>query len=176
MDFVPNHVSFEHEFFQKALKNEGDFHDYFIWNSGIDNPDKSDPRKKLPPNNWLRIGAENGESMWEWSEERQEFFFFQFGSNMPDLNLRNEKVLEHLKEALKYWLDLGIAGFRIDAISSAYETTELTNETLREGGNEKVWADYDHKYTMDQPEDFELVYEWRKFLDDYRKKNGGDER
>lgn len=95
MDFVPNHVSHEHEWFQKSIKKEGNYSEYFIWNAGKN--DTQNPGQKLPPNNWLRIGANQGESAWELNQERGEFFFFQFAPNMPDLNMRSKLVQDELK-------------------------------------------------------------------------------
>jgi alpha-glucosidase len=176
MDFVPNHVSHEHEWFQKSIKKIGNFTDYFIWNDGIVDPTNSSNR--LPPNNWLRIGAQNGESAWQWNDERNQFFFFQFAPGMPDLNLRNENVQRELIDAFKFWLDLGINGWRIDAISHGFEDEELRDEELKdkENGNKLKWDDYDHKYTNDLNETFKIVYSWRKFMDDYQKEKGGEER
>lgn len=106
MDFVPNHVSSDHEWFKKSIKKEGNYTDYFIWNSGKVDPKNSS--NMLPPNNWLRIGAQNGESAWEFNNDRKEFFFFQFGSNMPDLNLRSEHVKEELEVSVKLFIQKNI--------------------------------------------------------------------
>lgn len=99
MDFVPNHVSSEHVWFEKSVNRNGSYDDYFIWNIGKPNPDNPDQR--LPPNNWLRIGTQNGERAWEWNGIREQYYFFQFGPNMPDLNLRNNNVKKELQVSFR---------------------------------------------------------------------------
>lgn len=81
------------------------------------------------------------------------------------------------KNILKYWLDLGVDGFRVDAISHIYEDKEFNDEPS--AGNTipvDIYGHLKHIYTTDQPETFELLYKWRKFLDDYTKANNGDTR
>lgn len=80
------------------------------------------------------------------------------------------------QNVLKFWLDLGVGGFRIDAISHGFESESLTDEPLKQNGKAGVWDDLDHKYTVDQDETFQIVYDWRKFVDDYQKEKGGEER
>jgi glycosidase len=62
-----------------------------------------------------------GGSAWTWNEKRGEFFLHQFYPEQPDLNLSNQKVVDLLKEILQFWLDLGVDGFRIDAVAHFFE-------------------------------------------------------
>lgn len=93
LDFVPNHCSDQHEWFQKAL-NKSDpehekYHEYFIWNKGKPGEDG----KRLPPSNWLSIFRG---TMWEWVDDFQAFYLHQFLEEQPDLNFRNQDVVEEV--------------------------------------------------------------------------------
>jgi glycosidase len=94
---------------------------------------------------------------------------------MPDFNLRNDDVLSYLESVMKFWLDLDLDGFRIDAISHGIEvlpdatTGKYPDEDEIPGVEDK--ADFgflNHTLTQDQPKLFDIIYAWRKFLDDYQ--------
>lgn len=84
-----------------------------------------------------------------------------------------------MKKVLKFWLDKGVAGFRVDAITHMYELAAAADNSLPDepvSGNTNDTSDYQylrHIYTTDQNETFELVYEWREYLDQYVKEKGG---
>lgn len=104
LDLVINHSSDEHAWFQEALKNpESPYHDYYIFKPGDERP-----------NNWRSIF---GGSVWEKVEGRDEYYYHTFGKKQPDLNWENETLRKELYQMVNTWLDKGIAGFRIDAIT-----------------------------------------------------------
>ena len=104
MDLVINHSSDEHEWFQKALEDpESRYHDYYIFKEGTKRP-----------NNWRSIF---GGSVWEKVPGRDEYYYHTFGKKQPDLNWENKELRKVLFDMVNWWLDRGIAGFRIDAIS-----------------------------------------------------------
>ncbi|XP_044749033.1 maltase 1-like [Coccinella septempunctata] len=164
MDFVPNHTSDQHEWFKASENRTEGYEDYYVWVDGT--PDKL-------PNNWL---SSFSGTAWEWSEKRQQYYLHQFTIQQPDLNYRNPKVHEEMKKVLKFYMDLGVDGFRIDAILCAYEDDRFLDEPRSyEPDVDPENHDFlDHIYTENQPETYELVYEWRKFVDDYVAENGGD--
>lgn len=171
VDFVPNHCGKDHEFFKKSAEKKEDFDDWFVWTNKTGETGK--------PSNWQRIGGGLG-SAWTNHGIRNEFYYGQFSENMPDLNLRNEKVLEYFDEVLKFWLDVGMDGFRIDAISHGIEALPGDDGMYKdEERNEKVIKEDDfgyliHSQTQDQPELFEnVIKRWRKLLDDYQKEKSG---
>lgn len=177
VDFVPNHCGFEHEYFNKSINNDEEYKDWFVWTNETNYSNGTDEM----PSNWQRIGGEPG-SGWHFDETRKEFFYSQFYHNMPDLNLRNDKVREYLQGVMKFWLDKEIDGFRIDAISHGYESepNKDTGKYINENVNPAVedpeyFGHLIHSETQDQPELFELIYSWREFLDGYTNKEG-DER
>ncbi|XP_055922695.1 maltase A1-like [Eupeodes corollae] len=176
LDFVPNHASTENEWFKKSVKRERGFEDFFVWHDGYENPNGG---KRLPPSNWIQ--AFRG-SAWEWNDERKQFYLHQFAVQQADLNYRNPLVVEEMKRVLRYWLDMGVAGFRIDAVPVLFEalpdsTGRYPDEPLSGTTNDKDDHDYvTHIYTENQPETLDMVYQWRTVMDDYQRIHGGDTR
>jgi len=105
MDLVVNHTSSEHEWFQRSRREEGEYADYYHWVEG--EPDE-------PPNNWESLF---GGPAWSYDEEREAWYLHVFNGNQPDLNWRNPDVREAVTDVVTWWLDRGIDGFRMDAIS-----------------------------------------------------------
>ena len=106
MDLVINHTSDEHPWFIEARSSkENEYRDYYIWNSGMDGEE---------PNNWESIF---GGSAWEYDEMTEEYYLHVFSKKQPDLNWENPSVRKELYEMINWWLNKGIDGFRVDAIS-----------------------------------------------------------
>lgn len=104
LDLVINHTSDEHKWFKKALSDsKSPFHDYYIFKEGTQ-----------VPTNWRSVF---GGSVWEKVTGRDEYYLHSFGKKQPDLNWENPELRERLYEMVNWWLDKGIAGFRIDAIT-----------------------------------------------------------
>lgn len=104
MDLVINHSSDEHEWFKTAIVDaDSRYHDYYIFKEGTE-----------VPNNWRSIF---GGSVWEKVPGRDEYYYHTFGKKQPDLNWENEELRRALYDMVNWWLDKGIAGFRVDAIS-----------------------------------------------------------
>eukprot|EP00095_Tigriopus_kingsejongensis_P002649 maker-scaffold441_size170131-snap-gene-0.35 protein:Tk02649 transcript:maker-scaffold441_size170131-snap-gene-0.35-mRNA-1 annotation:"hypothetical protein LOTGIDRAFT_141370" len=144
MDFVPNHSSDEHEWFIKSVQREDPYTDYYVWADAKGFDDNGEP---IPPNNWVSVFRY---SMWEWREERQQFYLHQFVPGQPDLNYRNPSVLTEMKEVIRFWLQKGVDGFRQDAVAHIWEDDQMLDEP--ESGNpnaedENDYGYYDHIYT-----------------------------
>ena len=119
MDLVVNHTSDEHEWFQKSRQRIEPYTDYYIWRPGK-------PNGKLP-NNW----DSNFEGKaWTYDEVRGEYYLHLFAVKQPDLNMDNPKVREEVKKILKFWLDLGVDGFREDVITYISKKEGLPNDYL----------------------------------------------
>ena len=106
MDLVVNHTSDEHAWFQKSRQRIDPYTDYYFWR-----PAK--PDGKLP-NNWDSFFEGKA---WQWDEVRQEYYLHLFAVKQPDLNMDNPLVREEVKKILKFWLDMGVDGFREDVIT-----------------------------------------------------------
>ena len=118
MDLVVNHTSDEHEWFQKSRQRIDPYTDYYIWR-------KKKPNGKLP-NNWSSMFE--GGSAWYFDEVRQEYYLHLFAIKQPDLNMDNPLVREEVKKILKYWLDMGVDGFREDVITFISKAEGLPND------------------------------------------------
>lgn len=106
LDYVPNHTSLEHPWFQQSRSSrDNPKRDWYIWQ-----PPRSDGS---PPNNWLSIF---GGPAWTWDETTGEYYLHTFLSQQPDLNWRHPEVRKHMWDVLRFWLDRGVDGFRTDAV------------------------------------------------------------
>lgn len=102
LDLVVNHTSDQHQWFQEAKKSKDNpYHDYYIWKDEV-------------PNNW---GSSFGGSAWEYVEAVDQYYLHCFAKEQPDLNWDNPKVREDVYDILRFWLDKGIDGFRMDVIT-----------------------------------------------------------
>jgi alpha-glucosidase len=176
VDFVPNHCGAAHEFFQKSILKEDDYDDWFVWTDHINDEDLE------KPTNWQKMFDVPGSAWTKVDGRENEFYYAKYSPNMPDFNLRNVKVLAYLQSVMEYWLDFGVDGFRVDAISHGVEKDKdsvgaYPNEPRNEEVTDPKDLEYlDHIYTQDQPELFNIIYDWRKFLNEYQEKNKGSTR
>jgi len=120
MDLVINHTSDEHEWFLKSRDPQSPYRDYYIWQPPRKAADGSRLPPRLPPNNWT--GFFMGE-VWEYDEKSGEYYLHLFDKKQPDLNYKNPKVKEEIKNILRFWLDKGASGFRCDVINVLYKTS-----------------------------------------------------
>ena len=111
MDLVVNHTSDEHRWFLESRKSKDNpYHDYYYWRKGK----RTRGGRRLPPNNWSSV-FEGG--AWEYDASLDEYYLHVFAKKQPDLNMSNPKVREEVKSILRFWLDMGVDGFREDVIT-----------------------------------------------------------
>ena len=116
MDLVVNHTSDEHEWFKESAKDvNSPYHDYYIWRKG---------KGKNPPNNWLST-FEGG--AWEYNKDIDEYYLHVFAKKQPDLNHDNPKVRQEVNDIMRFWLDMGVDGFREDVITFISKAEGLPN-------------------------------------------------
>lgn len=114
MDLVPNHTSNQHPWFQEALKDKNSpFRDHYFFHEPR-SLDDNGLMKQLPPNNWL---SAFGGSAWQYHEPTNEYYLTMFTPNQCDLNWENENVRNGIYDVMNFWMDKGIAGFRLDVIN-----------------------------------------------------------
>lgn len=117
MDLVINHTSDEHKWFKESKKGEDNpYHDYYIWRKG------RKPGKE--PNNWL--STFQGKA-WEYCKEIDKYYLHVFAKGQPDLNMDNPKVRKEIKDIIRFWLDMGVDGFREDVITFISKKPGLPN-------------------------------------------------
>ena len=153
LDLVINHTSDEHEWFLEALKNpESKYRNYYIFKRG---------KNGLPPTNWR---SHFGGSAWEKVEGEADengnemYYLHLFTKKQPDLNWENPEVREELYKMVNYWLEKGIAGFRVDAINSIKKDENYLNLPV-DGADGLA---YNVKYTLNQPGIEEFLSELAK--------------
>ena len=161
MDFVPNHTSDKHPWFINCVnRSMSDYCDRYVWRS----PNTTDGG---PPNNWLSVF---GGSAWTYVPSKDKYYLHQFYPQQPDLNHRNNKVKEEMTKILKFWLDKGIDGFRVDAVPFLLEDLEFRSEPENPDFNGTNQSDYNsllHIYTTNVRGVHTTVEDWRKTVDCY---------
>ncbi len=134
LDMVLNHTSDKHPWFiESASSRDNPRADWYVWSDGlpVDAPDLGAIQQanavdgRVPPNNWTSIF---GGSAWEWVPARKQFYYHMFYKQQPDLNWRNPEVENAMFDVMRFWLDRGIDGFRLDAIQTIYEDRQLREE------------------------------------------------
>lgn len=159
LDFVPNHSSHEHEWFEKSERRIEPYDEYYVWRDA-----RVINGARRPPNNWLSVFQG---SAWEWSPTRGQYYLHQFAVGQPDLNYRSAALQREMRGVLTFWLDRGVEGFRIDAINHMYEDARFLDEPKSNvsGLPDDDYDTLDHIYTRNLPETYEVLESWRKLLD-----------
>ncbi|MEJ2585599.1 MAG: alpha-amylase family glycosyl hydrolase [Robiginitalea sp.] len=159
-DLVLNHTSEEHPWFAESRSSKDNpKSDWYLWQDGTGED---------PPTNWHSALGMNG---WHYDTTRQQWYFSSFLSFQPDLNWRNPKVKAAMFEVVRYWLDKGVDGFRLDIFNYIYEDPDFKDNpfSLRvlptRDFTKMFWQE--KKYTMNHPDDFVLAKELRRILDRY---------
>lgn len=150
VDFVTNHTSSEHPWFleSKSSKNNPK-RDWYVW--------KDATEAGTPPNNWLAV---SGGPAWNYDQPSGQYYLHQFLAEQPDLNWRNPQVREVMKEVMIFWINRGVDGFRIDAVSHMIEDAEFRNEPFDPASRLLSKPEYDnflHLYSKNRPELNEVV-------------------
>ncbi|XP_055681586.1 alpha-glucosidase-like [Lutzomyia longipalpis] len=167
LDFVPNHSSDKHEWFERSVRREEPYTDFYVWHDG-----RQDAQgERIPPNNWISVF--DGPA-WTWNEERGQYYLHQFYPQQPDLNYRNPRVLEEMKNVLIFWLERGAAGFRLDAINHMFENPSLEDEPVSGWGDPGTYPYLDHIHTKDLLETYSVVEEFRRVVDNFAQEHGTD--
>ena len=159
LDLVPNHTSDQHPWFvESGSSRNNPKRNWYIWNDGSEDGSS--------PNNWLSVF---GGSAWEWHESTKQFYYHAFLKQQPDLNWRNPEVHEAILDVMKFWLDKGVDGFRVDVMWHMIKDEHLRNNALNPGYQAHMPA-YEQLlpiYSTDQPEVHDIVHKMRSLLDSY---------
>jgi alpha-glucosidase len=159
LDFVPNHTSDQHPWFlESRVSRESPRRDWYIWR---------DPAPGGgPPNNWL---SNFGGPAWTFDDATGQYYYHAFLPEQPDLNWRNPRVQEAMLQVLRFWLDRGVDGFRVDVIWHLVKDLDF-----RDNPPNPAWTPekrpYDELiplYTADQPEVHAIIARMRRLFDEY---------
>jgi alpha-glucosidase len=159
LDLVPNHTSDRHPWFLDARSSRtARRRDWYVW---------ADPKSDgSPPNNWL---STFGGPAWTWDQRTAQYYLHNFLAEQPDLNWWNPEVADAFDDILRFWLERGVAGFRIDvangivkdrALRDNPEVTEEDDPWIRRLGLRPV-------YNMNRPEVHDVLRRWRRITDDF---------
>ena len=122
LDLVVNHTSDEHEWFIKSKESiESNYRDYYIWKDGKNNN---------PPNNW---GSIFGGSAWKYDQKTDQYYLHLFDVKQPDLNWENNDVRKNIYDKMRWWLDKGIDGFRMDVINMLSKDQSFPDGKVEKG-------------------------------------------
>jgi alpha-glucosidase len=159
LDFVPNHTSNEHLWFLESRSSRHNpKRDWYIWRDA--------GRNGGPPNNWL---SHFGGSAWEWDETTKQYYYHSFLKEQPDLNWRNPAVKHAMYDVLRFWLDRGVDGFRVDVLWLLIKDHQFRDNPVNPGylpgqsSHNRLLA----RYTANRPEVHAIVVEMRAVMDAY---------
>jgi alpha-glucosidase len=159
LDYVPNHTSDEHAWFQESrASRSNEQRDWYIWHDPA--PDGG------PPNNWTSFF---GGSVWQFDEQSGQYYLHIFDVKQPDLNWRNPAVRNAMYDVLRFWLERGVDGFRVDVLWMLLKDEQLRDNPMNpdwKPGDPPYARQFGH-YTEDQPGIHEIVREIRSLLDSY---------
>ncbi len=159
LDYVPNHTSDRHPWFIEARSSrESAKRDWYIWCDPA--PDGG------PPNNWR---SNFGGGAWQWEEKTRQYYYHAFLKEQPDLNWRNPEVQETMLNVLRFWLERGVDGFRVDVMHHMLKDTEFRNNPPNPAWRPGMspYREVITTYTTDLPEVQEIVTKMRSVVEEY---------
>ncbi|WEK03182.1 MAG: alpha-glucosidase family protein [Candidatus Devosia phytovorans] len=162
MDQVVSHTSDLHPWFQESRLNRTNAKsDWYVWADPL--PDGS------PPNNWPAVF---GGRAWEWNPTRGQYYLHNFLASQPDLNFHNPDVQQAVLDVMRFWLERGIDGFRLDTVNYYFHDKKLRSNPPNKRDEHLPYAvnPYDmqeHKYSKSQPENLDFLKRVRTLLDEF---------
>ena len=161
IDQVLSHSSSEHRFFKESRQSrDNPKADWYVW---------ADPKHDgSPPNNWLAVF---GGSAWQWESRRRQYYLHNFLAEQPDFNFHNPEVQDWLLSTMRFWLDRGVDGFRLDTVNFYFHDALLRDDPADFRRKEKpevnpYFMQY-HIFSKNQPENLAFLERMRKLLDEY---------
>lgn len=163
LDMVLNHTSRHHPWFRESESSrDNPKRDWYVWRDG------RKPGGKAPPNNWRSMVSGSG---WHYSSQTDQWYWASFLPFQPDLNYRNPEVKQEMFNVLRFWLDRGVDGFRLDIIGAVYEDpffrdNPFTWKLLPDEEN-TGFLFRSHEMTQNHPDNFTFARELRAVIDEY---------
>lgn len=159
MDLVVNHTSHLHPWFiESRASKDNPKRDWYIWRDGINGE---------PPNNWM---AAFGGRAWEWDSETGQYYLHSFLKEQPDVNWRNERLKKAIFGEIRYWLDRGVDGFRLDVVNQFVKDDRFRSNPFTIGPRPRPYDMQRHLYDRNRPELHGILREFRALLDRYHER------
>jgi len=160
-DLVLNHSSIQHPWFKESKSSrDNPKADWYVWRDG---------KNGEPPNNWKHIPGQK--PAWNYDRQRDQWYYAAFLPFQPDLNMNNPEVKKAMFDMVRFWLDKGVDGFRLDIFNFIFEDTSFADNpgTLRMLPDMvgQKWLFEEHKYNMNRPENSAFAKELRAVLEEY---------
>ncbi len=165
IDLVLSHSSDRHPWFVESRRDRSNPRaDWYVW---------ADPKDDgSPPNNWM---SNFGGSSWEWDAGRQQYYLHNFLISQPDLNFHNPAVQDAMLDVVRFWLDRGVDGFRLDTVNFYFHDAELRDNpplhpddwNERTAPRDRPYNRQDHIYDKNRPENLDFLRRFRALLDEY---------
>lgn len=159
LDLVPNHTSNQHLWFLESRSSRTNpKRDWYLWRRG---------RNGGPPNNWK---STFGGSAWEFDAASGEWYLHSFLREQPDLNFRNPEVVEAMHNVIRFWLDRGVDGFRVDVIAQMIKDAQFRDNPEVPNDRQLTQLErlaYEQRFSSDQPEVHDIIRGFRRVLDSY---------
>ncbi|WP_019506665.1 alpha-glucosidase [Pleurocapsa sp. PCC 7319] len=158
LDLVVNHTSDQHDWFiESSSSKDNPKSDWYHWQD-------AEPNGSVP-NNWLSYF---GGTAWTYCEARDQYYYHAFNKNQPDLNWNNPEVREAVYNIIRFWLDKGVDGFRLDASSVYSKDKYYRYNPVKFGTTDRNnYNNQDHLYDKDLPENHHIIQEIRQIIDEY---------
>lgn len=158
LDLVINHTSNEHAWFlESRSRADHPKADWYLW--------RSPAAGQAWPNNWQSYFGGTG---WTYCEQRGQFYFHTFNENQPDLNWQNPDVRAAVYDVVRFWLDRGVDGFRLDASSAYSKDPDFRDNPLKYGASDRDdYHNYHHLYDKNLPANHQIIREIRQIIEEY---------
>ncbi|MCQ0971898.1 alpha-amylase family glycosyl hydrolase [Paracoccus sp. TK19116] len=161
IDQVISHSSDQHPFFAESRASRtGPKADWYVW---------ADPKPDgTPPNNWLAIF---GGSAWTWDTRRRQYYFHNFLPSQPDFNFHNPEVQDWHLDTMRFWLDRGVDGFRLDTVNYYFHDSRLRDDAadyrIKERPDTNPYEMQYHLFSKNQPQNLDFLRRMRAVTDEY---------
>ena len=164
IDQVYNHCSDKHQWFVESRQDAANAKaDWFVWQDA--------QKDGSPPNNWLSLF---GGSAWQWCPMRRQYYLHQFLASQPDLNVNNPEVQDAILDSMRFWLELGVDGFRFDTVNFYCQHPQYPNNPPRDTSiklnhidSVNPYSMQEQKYNLDQPQNMDFLARIRATMDEF---------
>ena len=163
LDLVMNHTSSQHPWFlESASSRENPKRDWYLWRDGKPG-ERGRGRRPAPPNNWRSVFSG---SAWQWDERTGQYYLHSFLKEQPDLNWRNPELRAAMMDVIRYWLEMGVDGFRLD-VANCFLKDEKLRDNPRHVFGLRPYDRQRHLYDFNQVDNLDVMRQIRATVDAY---------